>query len=119
MKRREPDEVGLAFGAGVLIVAPAARRRGALNLYSARHYNTDEALYENFTKLTGVKINRVDAEANPLVERMQAPKARTPCNVFISIDAGRIERARRWAAVTDFPPRARGRRAGAPARSRG
>jgi iron(III) transport system substrate-binding protein len=33
-----------------------------LNLYSARHYSTDEALYTNFTKATGIKINRVDAD---------------------------------------------------------
>ena len=68
---------------------------GALNLYSARHYNTDEALYENFTKQTGVKINRVDAEADPLLERMKAEGANSPCDVFISVDAGRIEAARR------------------------
>jgi iron(III) transport system substrate-binding protein len=33
-----------------------------LNLYSARHYQTDEALYANFTKQTGIKINRIEGK---------------------------------------------------------
>jgi len=65
-----------------------------LNLYSARHYNTDLALYNNFADLTGVKINRVDADPDPLVARMKAEGDKCPCDVFISVDAGRIERAR-------------------------
>ena len=40
-----------------------------LNLYSARHYQTDEALYSNFTKKTGIKINRIEADDNALAER--------------------------------------------------
>ena len=43
-----------------------------LNLYSSRHYQTDEALYGNFADLSGVKINRIDAEPDPLVERLKA-----------------------------------------------
>ena len=41
-----------------------------LNLYSARHYQTDEALYDNFTKATGIKINRIEAGDEQLLERM-------------------------------------------------
>lgn len=65
-----------------------------LNLYSSRHYNTDQALYDNFTRLTGIKINRIEAEPDPLMERMRAEGANSPADVFISVDAGRIERAR-------------------------
>jgi iron(III) transport system substrate-binding protein len=92
------------FVAGAAIAAAAvhgaaararAQAAGVLNLYSARHYNTDEALYENFTRQTGIKINRIDAEADPLLERMKAEGANSPCDVFISVDAGRIEAARR------------------------
>jgi iron(III) transport system substrate-binding protein len=67
---------------------------GVLNLYSSRHYNTDQALYENFTRLTGIKINRIEAEPDPLIERMRAEGANSPADIFISVDAGRIERAR-------------------------
>ena len=42
-----------------------------LNLYSARHYQTDEALYANFTKQTGIKINRIEAKEDELLERIR------------------------------------------------
>jgi iron(III) transport system substrate-binding protein len=85
---------GLAFGAGVMIARQSAAQAGTLNLYSARHYNTDEALYGNFADLTGIKINRVDAEPDPLVERLRAEGDKSACDIFITTDAGRIERAR-------------------------
>lgn len=93
MKRRALVTSGLAFGAGAFIARqPLADAK--LNLYSARHYNTDEALYGNFADLTGIRINRVDAEPDPLVERLRAEGDRSPCDIFITTDAGRIERAR-------------------------
>ena len=94
MKRRAALKTGLAFGAGVLILRRAEAQGATLNLYSARHYNTDEALYGNFADLSGVKINRIDAEPDPLVERLKAEGDKSPCDVFITTDAGRIERAR-------------------------
>src|SRR5215207_7938118 len=84
----------MAFGAGVLLLRRAEAQGATLNLYSARHYNTDEALYGNFADLSGVKINRIDAEPDPLVERLKAEGDKSPCDVFITTDAGRIERAR-------------------------
>lgn len=71
-----------------------SQSKGELNLYSARHYNTDEKLYSNFTKATGIKINRIDADADPLIQRMKAEGDKSPADVFISVDAGRIELAR-------------------------
>ena len=44
----------------------AAAQEKVINLYSSRHYNTDEALYGNFTKQTGIKINRIEAGEDPL-----------------------------------------------------
>lgn len=94
MKRRALVTTGLAFGAGVFIARHSNAQGGTLNLYSARHYNTDEALYGNFADLTGIKINRVDAEPDPLVQRLKAEGDKSPCDVLITTDAGRIERAR-------------------------
>jgi iron(III) transport system substrate-binding protein len=84
----------MAFGSGVFIARRAWAQGGTLNLYSARHYKTDEALYGNFADLTGVKINRVDAEPDPLIQRLRSEGDKSPCDVFITVDAGRIERAR-------------------------
>lgn len=94
MKRRALVKTGLAFGSGLMIVRRAWAQGGTLNLYSARHYNTDEALYGNFADLTGIKINRIDAEPDPLVQRLRSEGDKSPCDVFITVDAGRIERAR-------------------------
>lgn len=94
MKRRGLMRGAMAFGMGAMIARQSAAQTSTLNLYSARHYNTDEALYGNFADLTGIKINRVDAEPDPLVERLRAEGDKSPCDVFITTDAGRIERAR-------------------------
>ena len=61
-----------------------------LNLYSARHYNTDEALYSNFTKATGIKINRIDGGEDMLLARIKAEGANSPADVFLTVDAGRL-----------------------------
>ncbi len=93
MQRRYFLAGGIAAGS-VWAAGSRAQDAGELNLYSARHYNTDQALYGNFTDLTGIKINRIDAEPDPLVERLRAEGDKSPCDVFITTDAGRIERAR-------------------------
>jgi len=64
-----------------------------LNLYSSRHYQTDEALYASFTKLTGIRINRIEAPEDPLIERIRNEGARSPADVLITVDAGRLWRA--------------------------
>jgi iron(III) transport system substrate-binding protein len=87
----------LLAGAAFTLAAPAiVRAQGAavLNLYSSRHYDTDEALYTNFTQATGIRVNRVEAAPDALIERMRAEGANSPADVFVSVDAGRIERAR-------------------------
>jgi len=83
---------GAASAVVALCAAPASASE--LNLYSSRHYNTDEKLYANFTKATGIKINRIEADPDPLIQRMKAEGAKSPADVFISVDAGRIEIAR-------------------------
>ncbi len=89
----------LAASAGLTaaLSAPAIVRAQAaqvLNLYSSRHYDTDEALYTNFTAATGIRVNRIEAGPDALIERMRAEGANSPADVFVSVDAGRIERAR-------------------------
>ena len=93
MKRRALLGSGLALGASAMVWR-RAEAQATLNLYSARHYNTDEALYGNFADQSGVKINRIDAEPDPLLERLRAEGDKSPCDVLITTDAGRIERAR-------------------------
>jgi iron(III) transport system substrate-binding protein len=63
-----------------------------LNLYSARHYQTDEALYANFTKATGIRINRIDADDAGVVTRLKAEGAASPADVVLLVDAARLTR---------------------------
>jgi len=72
---------------------PAAAQEKVLNLYTSRHYQTDEALYDNFTKATGIKVNRIEAGEDPLIERMKLEGARSPADVLVTVDAGRLWRA--------------------------
>ncbi len=70
------------------------KQQPVVNLYSARHYDTDNALYESFTKKTGMKVNLVEAEADQLIERIQSEGANSPADVLITVDAGRLWRAK-------------------------
>ena len=65
----------------------------AINIYSARHYDTDLKLYEGFTQKTGIAINRIEAVADQLIERMKSEGAASPADLLITVDAGRLVRA--------------------------
>lgn len=71
----------------------ASAQEKVLNLYTARHYQTDEALYANFTKQTGIRINRIEGQEDPLLERIKSEGANSPADVFITVDIGRLWRA--------------------------
>jgi iron(III) transport system substrate-binding protein len=98
MKRR----IFLASGAALAAIAThqLAKSSGSLfaanrvlNLYSARHYDTDNAIYEGFTQKTGIKVNLVEADADKLIERIKSEGANSPADVLITVDAGRLWRA--------------------------
>lgn len=64
-----------------------------VNIYSSRHYDTDEALYSDFTKQTGIEINRIEGNADELIARIQNEGANSPADILITVDAGRIWQA--------------------------
>lgn len=66
---------------------------GEINIYSSRHYDTDLALYEDFTRETGIKVNRIEADADALIERIGAEGEFSPADLLITVDAGRLWRA--------------------------
>jgi iron(III) transport system substrate-binding protein len=79
---------------GIAIAATAQEQ--VLNLYSARHYQTDEALYAGFTKATGIRINRVDTDDAGLLARLKSEGAASPADVILLVDAARL-----WQAEED------------------
>ena len=74
---------------------PAGAQDAVLNLYSARHYQTDEALYAGFTKKTGITINRIEGTEDALLERLKNEGANSPADVLITVDVARLWRAQR------------------------
>ncbi|MDX2218221.1 MAG: Fe(3+) ABC transporter substrate-binding protein [Burkholderiales bacterium] len=82
----------LAVSLSVLATSAVAQAP-VLNLYSSRHYQTDEALYTNFTQQTGIKINRIEAGEDALLERMKNEGDKSPADVLLTVDAGRLWRA--------------------------
>ncbi|MEM1308683.1 MAG: Fe(3+) ABC transporter substrate-binding protein [Cyanobacteria bacterium P01_H01_bin.153] len=71
----------------------AAAQTGEINLYSSRHYNTDDALYEGFTEQSGIRVNLIEGSADELLERILSEGANSPADVFMTVDAGRLWRA--------------------------
>jgi iron(III) transport system substrate-binding protein len=74
------------------MTAPAFAQ-GEVNLYSSRHYDTDEALYSNFSEQTGIEVNRIEDSADTLIARMQSEGELSPADVLITVDVSRLERA--------------------------
>lgn len=66
---------------------------GEVNIYSARHYDTDLALYDEFTAETGITVNRIEADSDALIERIESEGEFSPADIFITVDAGRLWRA--------------------------
>lgn len=69
------------------------RRRPRLNLYSSRHYDTDDQIYEGFRQATGIRVNVVEAEADQLIERIKSEGQNSPADLLMTVDAGRLWRA--------------------------
>ena len=66
---------------------------GEVNVYSARHYDTDLALYERFTEQTGIDVNLIEGNSDGLIERIGNEGELSPADMLITVDAGRLWRA--------------------------
>lgn len=84
----------LIFGAILLLTAAAsAAEEPVLNIYTARHYQSDDAIYAAFTKATGIAVNRIEDKEDALIERIKNEGANGPADLLITADAGRLWRA--------------------------
>ncbi|MGE0117775.1 MAG: Fe(3+) ABC transporter substrate-binding protein [Dongiaceae bacterium] len=78
--------IGAVLSLGVLGSAVAQE----VNVYNARHYGTDQQLWDGFTKETGIKVNVVEGNHDELIQRMESEGANSPADIFITVDAGRL-----------------------------
>ena len=74
-------------------LAVQATTADVVNVYSARHYDTDVALYDNFTKMTGIEVNLIEGGSDALIARIQSEGEFSPADMLITVDAGRLWRA--------------------------
>ena len=105
-----PRPAIVALVLGLLLPLGAVAADSVLNIYSSRHYKTDEALYDGFTKQTGIKINRIEAGEDPLIERIRNEGAKSPADVFITVDAGRLWRVEQLGLLQPVQSKALDRR---------
>lgn len=89
--------ISATFATLATLMAPpfevAQAQETAINLYTSRHYNTDEALYDEFADQSGIGINLIEGSANELIERIKSEGANSPADVFCTVDAGTLWRA--------------------------
>lgn len=88
----KPHAILLTAVLGLTSLAAQAQE-AVLNIYSARHYQTDENLYANFTKKTGIKINRLEGKEDELLERIKNEGANSPADILLTVDASRLAAA--------------------------
>lgn len=79
--------------AGEASEGEAVEITGEVNIYSSRHYDTDLALYEDFTSETGIKVNRLESGADELIERIVSEGEFSQADLLVTVDAGRLWRA--------------------------
>lgn len=76
-------------------LTPAALlAEGEVNIYSSRHYDTDERLYSEFEEATGITVNRIEGKADELIARMLAEGRNSPADVLLTVDTSRLQRAK-------------------------
>lgn len=93
--------LGTAVGAGVATISMAqlmktrdASAQGKqINLYSSRHYNTDQRLYSDFEKMSGIKVNLIEGKGDELFERIKNEGKNSPADIFMTVNALALWRA--------------------------
>lgn len=94
LSSNSPFLLGLAIATIVSgAISPAFAQQRQLNLYSSRHYQTDEALYADFTRQSGIKINRIEGTEDALLERLKNEGRNSPADVLLTVDVARLWRA--------------------------
>lgn len=79
---------------GALVLASSIYASSEVNVYSHRHYDTDKQLFKMFEEKTGIKVNVVKAKASALIKRMESEGSKSPADVLITVDAGRLFQAK-------------------------
>ena len=83
----------LAASALATTLAATSVSASEVNLYSARHYDSDQAIYNAFTEETGIKVNLIEGKSDALIQRIKREGVASPADILITVDAGNLWRA--------------------------
>jgi iron(III) transport system substrate-binding protein len=80
---------------GALVRGVSQVQATEIGVYSGRHYNSDQALYKQFTARTGIRVKLLEGKDDALIERIRQEGAKSPADVLVLVDAARLEKAAR------------------------
>jgi iron(III) transport system substrate-binding protein len=69
-------------------------KKQEVNVYTHRHYDVDRKIFKKFEKETGIDVNIIDDDADKLLIRLEKEGKNSPCDLFMTVDAGRLVRAK-------------------------
>lgn len=79
---------------GVVFAVPMQVQAEEVNVYSARKAQLIEPILDKFTAKTGIEVNLVTSKADQLLKRLESEGRRSPADILITTDAGRLHRAK-------------------------
>lgn len=85
----------VVLAASILGASMAASAAEEVNVYSARKEALIKPMLDRFTTDTGINVNLVTGSADALLRRLQVEGSASPADVFITVDAGRLYRAKK------------------------
>jgi iron(III) transport system substrate-binding protein len=92
MMKRRTFLATSAAGFGLMLGRRASAAE-TVNVYSARHYPSDQILFDLFTKETGIAVQVINGNAEELMQRQKQEAESSPADVLITVDAGNLWRA--------------------------
>lgn len=84
---------GILFAGSFIFSCSNPSDTSEVNVYTHRHYDVDQQLFDKFTEETGITVNVINASADELIERMASEGEHSPADILITVDAGRLNRA--------------------------
>lgn len=83
----------LALGASLICASAGLAQASEVRVYSGRHYNTDRAIYDQFTRKTGIKVRLVESNDLAILQRIRSEGKNTPADLVILVDVARLHNA--------------------------
>ncbi|MCB5161151.1 Fe(3+) ABC transporter substrate-binding protein [Marinomonas algarum] len=102
MKRTSALVALIGSSSLLALTSASAIASGEVNVYSARNEALIAPLLDTFSKENDVKVNLITGKADALLSRLQSEGDASPADVFITVDAGRLYRAKEAGVLQPF-----------------